>query len=158
MYCATLTKVGGGRETLIEDLEQAAKMGFLRNKIDVLTEGRSEAYRNYVRDHLRDLYCTLPIRRLWLYLKSQRDTALQSAETYENMLGTDHFGFGPEDVIVKVKHIVRPECLGLLMYFTVLLDIQHRKHPELNPSSDFELNAEGAKRLQTIRFLTFTPG
>jgi hypothetical protein len=44
------------------------------------------------------------------------------------------------------------------MHCPVLLDIQHRKYPRLTPSSDFELNAAGAERLRTIRFLTFTPG
>jgi hypothetical protein len=76
-------------------------MRFLRIKIDVATTGLPEAHRNPVRDHLRDLYCTLPIRRLWLYLKTQRVMALQPAETYNGTLDPNAFSDGPEDVIVK---------------------------------------------------------
>jgi hypothetical protein len=148
-------------------------MRFLRIKIDVAAQGFSDAHRNTVREHLRDLYCThIPIRRLWLYLKTQRDMALQSAKNYS--LDPELFGDGPEDVIVRgsvaylslntqanritAKDVVRPECLPLLMHFTVLMDIQHRKHPGLNPSSDFEFSAAGAERLSTIKFLAFSPG
>jgi hypothetical protein len=139
------------------DLEQVTKMRFLRIKVDVATQGLTEARRNTVREHLRDLYCnTIPIQRLWLYLKTQRDIALQSAETYS--LYPETFGDGPEDVLVKAKDIVRPECLPLLLHFAVLLGLQHRAHPNLTPSSSFDLNAAGAERLRTIHSLAFSPG
>ena len=82
---------------------------------------------------------------------------------------------GPEDVIVKGKapifvvyamitklctaqHIVRPECLGLLLHFTVMQDIQHRLTPGLNPSSGFTLDETGLERVKKITRLTFAPG
>ena len=57
-----------------------------------------------------------------------------------------------------VSHVVRPECLGLLLHFTVIQDIQHRLNPGLSPSSDFTLDAAGAQRLRKITNLTFASG
>jgi hypothetical protein len=61
-------------------------------------------------------------------------------------------------ILHVVSHVVRPECLGLLLHFTVMQDIQHRKFPGLSPSSDFTFDATGAERLQKITLLTFAPG
>lgn len=56
------------------------------------------------------------------------------------------------------SHVVRPECLGLLLHFTVMQDIQHRLNPGLNPSSDFTFDGAGAELLRKITNLTFAPG
>lgn len=56
------------------------------------------------------------------------------------------------------SHVVRPECLGLLMHFTVMQDIQHRLMPGLGPSSGFPLDEFGIERLQKITQLAFAPG
>ena len=122
-----LIKADDDRESVLDDVKQDSRVCCLRIDIDVATKDLSEAYINQVRDHLRDLYCTsVPTRRLWLYLKTQRVMVLRSAKTDQNTLDPDRFGDGPEDVRVRVKDIVRPEHLGLLMHFTVLLDIRHR--------------------------------
>jgi hypothetical protein len=44
----------------------------LRIKIDTWSLGLDESVRNGTREHLRDMYCQLPIQRLWIYLKRQR--------------------------------------------------------------------------------------
>lgn len=151
-------------------------MRFLRIKIDVATRGFREARRERVREHLKDLFCqSIPARRLWLYLKGLREMSLGSPEAlYEEYAAAGIFD-GPEDVIVKGKtyvyiiyftitdsraanHVVRPECLGLLLHFTVMQDIQHRLMPGLNPSSDFNLDGTGIERLRIITHLTFAPG
>jgi hypothetical protein len=56
------------------------------------------------------------------------------------------------------SHVVRPECLGLLLHFTVMQDIQHRKSPGLHPSSNFTLDEVGLIRLRIITNLTFASG
>ena len=82
-------------------MEQAEKMRFLRIKIDVCTQGFHEAIREKVRENLRDLFCQLPTRRLWMYLKSLRAMKLGPPETLEERLASDELMDGPEDVIVK---------------------------------------------------------
>lgn len=96
-----------------------------------------------------------------------------SPQTLDKM--NAEFFDGPEDVIVKgktpafcvyhliaelcaAKHVVRPECLGLLLHFTVMQDIQHRLMPGLNPSSAFTLDGIGLGRIQKITHLTFASG
>jgi hypothetical protein len=54
--------------------------------------------------------------------------------------------------------MVRPECLGFLLHFTVMQDIEHRLCPGLNPSSEFTLDAAGAQRFQKITHLAFGSG
>lgn len=77
-------------------------MRFLRIKIDVCTKGFREATREKVRENLRDLFCQLPPRRLWMYLKSLRVMQLSSPGALED-LASKEFMDGPEDVIVKGK-------------------------------------------------------
>lgn len=137
-------------------MEQAEKMRFLRVKIDVATRGLHEATREKVRENLRDIYCRLPPRRLWMYLKSLRIMSLGSPETLDEEL-TASLMDGPEDVIVKASHVVRPDCLGLLLHFTVMQDIQHRLNPGLNPSN-FSFDETGMERVRKIARLTFSPG
>ena len=84
-------------------MDQARIMRFLRIKVDVCTKGFREATREKVRENLRDLFCQLPARRLWIYLKSLRVMSLSSPETFEEKLASAEFMDGPEDVIVKGK-------------------------------------------------------
>ncbi|KAF3012096.1 hypothetical protein E8E12_000036, partial [Didymella heteroderae] len=149
-------ELGGDYHTIVTDLEQVRKMRFLRIKIDVATRSFREATRESVRDHLRDLFCrSIPARRLWMYLKGLRQMSLGDPNTTD-MKDAESFD-GPEDVIVKAQHIVRPECLGLLLHFTVMQDIQHRLTPGLNPSSGFTLDETGLERVKKITRLTFAP-
>jgi hypothetical protein len=78
-------------------------MRFLRIKIDVATQGFREATREKVRENLRDLFCQLPARRLWMYLKQLRIMSLGSPETLSEMLTSNDLMDGPEDVVVKGK-------------------------------------------------------
>ncbi|KAF1847287.1 uncharacterized protein K460DRAFT_276406 [Cucurbitaria berberidis CBS 394.84] len=148
--------LGGTHDTFFTDMEQAGKMRFLRIKIDVCTQGFREAIREKVRENLRDIFCQLPARRLWLYLKSLRVMSLGSPGSPDEIMSNESMD-GPEDVIVKASQVVRPECLGLLLHFTVMQDIQHRKNPGLGPSSNFEFDETGLQRLRMITNLTFAP-
>ena len=55
-----------------KDLDQSAKMLKMRIKIDVWTQGHDESFREKVRENLRELFCQLPARRVWYYLKRIR--------------------------------------------------------------------------------------
>ena len=55
-----------------KDMDQAAKMLNMRIKIDVWSNGLSEDRRRQIRETLGDLFCQLPPRRIWLYLKRMR--------------------------------------------------------------------------------------
>lgn len=55
-------------------------------------------------------------------------------------------------------HVVRPECFGRLMHFTVMQDIQHRKYPGVNPSTMYELDEKGVVIAGMITRLAFSPG
>jgi hypothetical protein len=59
---------------------------------------------------------------------------------------------------IVVRHVVRPERFGFLLHFTVMQDIQHRKLPGLNPSSDYTLDAAGMDTLRKITNLAFASG
>ena len=53
-------------------MDQAAKMLNMRIKIDVWSQGLSNGQRNDIREKLGTLFCQLPARRVWLYLKRVR--------------------------------------------------------------------------------------
>ena len=99
-YCSNLTDLGGGPATLFTDLEQVEKMRFLRIKIDVATRGLPESKREIVRNHLRDIYCQVPTRRLWMYLKMLREMSLDSSGAAKKPPYNKTM-YGPEDAIVK---------------------------------------------------------
>ena len=63
---------GGNLVTLPKDMDQAAKMLNMRIKIDVWSKGLSNARREDIREKLAELFCQLPARRVWLYLKRTR--------------------------------------------------------------------------------------
>lgn len=98
-----LTRLGGDYSTMITDLDQVRRMRFLRIKIDVVSRGVREAESNRVREHLKDLFCQLPARRVWWYLNTLRAMSLASPETLEEKFTDQDILDGPEDVIVKGK-------------------------------------------------------
>ena len=53
-------------------MDQAKKMLNLRIKIDVWSKGLSNSQREDIQLKLGKLFCQLPERRMWLYLKSVR--------------------------------------------------------------------------------------
>ncbi|KAJ4289800.1 hypothetical protein N0V90_011131 [Kalmusia sp. IMI 367209] len=128
MQLYNILEPGGNPNTLFADLEQVKKMRFFRIKIDVTTQGLHERMREKVRNNLRDLFCQLPSRRLWMYLKTLRAMSLGTPETFLELLASDKVMYGPEDVIVK----------------------------GLNPSSNFTFDKTGLDRLGKITQLAFS--
>jgi len=98
-----------------KDLDQSAKMLKMRIKIDVWTQGHDENFRENVRENLQDLFCQLPARRVWYYLKRFRYMFQKESATVESQLGPDDLWDGPEDVIVNGKyHFDEPRIVPLL--------------------------------------------
>ena len=64
--------IGGVLATLPMDMDQAQKMLNMRIKIDVWSKGLSNSQRHDIRGKLGKLFCQLPERRIWLYLKRVR--------------------------------------------------------------------------------------
>jgi hypothetical protein len=87
-----------------KDMDQGAKMLNMRIKIDVWTQGLDESFREKVRENLRDLFCQLPARRVWFYLKNLRHMLLKGNGTVGSQLDSDHLMGEPEDVIVNGKY------------------------------------------------------
>jgi hypothetical protein len=93
--------------TMHKDMDQAHRMLKMRIKIDVWSQGLDESFRAEVRKHLQDLYCQLPARRVWYYLKLYRYMDLKESGAHgmaEPQLGLDDILDGPEDVIVNGKY------------------------------------------------------
>jgi hypothetical protein len=92
--------------TFPKDMDQAAKMLNMRIKIDVWTQGLDEDYRERIRENLRDLFCQLPARRYWQYLKRIRFMLLKGYQSdLADDLRLEDFAIdGPEDVIANGKY------------------------------------------------------
>jgi hypothetical protein len=93
--------------TMPKDMDQAGRMLKMRIKIDVWSQGLDESFRAKIREHLRDLYCQLPARRVWYYLKRLRHMLLGGHEAHgmvESQPGPEDNIDGPEDVIVNGKY------------------------------------------------------
>jgi hypothetical protein len=89
-----------------KDMEQARRMLNMRIKIDVWSKGLDESIREEIREHLRDLFCQLPARRVWYYLKHirhmrvRRSTPLRANGRNEPEASRPELMDGPKDAIV----------------------------------------------------------
>lgn len=156
-------KLGGTRKTISKDLDQATKMVNLRIKIDVWSKGTDERIREEIRNHLRDLYCQLPARRVWYYLKNIRCMLLEGKK--RNGLrflmaelpkrSSDLVMNGPEDVIVNANHIVRANDLCRLMFFAASNHIKIIQNPGFDVGAKITFDEAGARRLWRIKELAF---
>ena len=79
-----------------KDMEQARRMLKMRIKVDVWSQGLDEGFRESIRRNVRDLFCQLPVRRVWFYLKQVRHMRMGNSE-----FGGKRSFDGPEDVIAK---------------------------------------------------------
>jgi hypothetical protein len=89
---------------MYKDLEQSGRMLKMRIKIDVWSQGLDEGFRESLRDNVRDLFCQLPVRRVWYYLKRVQYMILEgngidelANPGFKNGKSLD----GPEDAIAK---------------------------------------------------------
>lgn len=92
---------------MLKDMDQAAKMLKMRIKIDVWSQGLAENRRMEIREHLQDLFCQLPARRVWLYLKRIRYMHMREESSIgmiDSQLDSNDVLDGPEDIIVNGKY------------------------------------------------------
>ena len=88
-------------------MDQASKMLNMRIKVDVWSQGLRESVREDIREKLRELFCQLPARRVWFYLKHIRNMLLKGRKAdraSELQLNSDIIVNGMEDVIVNGKY------------------------------------------------------
>jgi hypothetical protein len=89
-----------------KDMEQARRMLNMRIKVDVWSKGLDESFREGIRENVCDLFCQLPVRRVWFYLKLVRQMRLNNGRVdgLENSESSGGISLdGPEDVIAKGK-------------------------------------------------------
>ncbi|KFY44361.1 hypothetical protein V495_03503 [Pseudogymnoascus sp. VKM F-4514 (FW-929)] len=126
-------KIGGSRATLIKDMDQGRKMLNMRIKFDVWSTGLNERFRQTIRENLEAVFCQLPVRRVWYYLKFYRAMMLSDGvpdETYAR--GDDMMADGPEDTIARVSQVIRSQDLARLMFAAVLKQIHLIQHPDVD--------------------------
>ena len=56
---------GGSGKTMPKGLKQARRMLNMRIKDDVWSRGLDENFRESIRENVRELFCQLPVRRVW---------------------------------------------------------------------------------------------
>ena len=98
--------------TMPKDMDQAHRMLKMRIKIDVWSQGLDESFRAGIRENLRDLYCQLPTRRVWYYLKLVRNMLLGGNGAHgmvEPQPDPEDIMGGPEDVIINGKYSLLDE-------------------------------------------------
>jgi hypothetical protein len=152
----------------------------LRVKIDTWSKGLDESIREDARDHLRDLYCELPVQRLWIYVKRERfmfsgeATILTPQGAVLDLKLPPELLAGPEDLVAKcklnqekhcrrnelltfrsVRHHFVPGKLCRIMFFAAL---NHRT--EINPnfglkSKDFASDEDMMIRIRQEKALVF---
>lgn len=79
----------------------------MRIKIDVWSKGLRESIREDIRTKLRELFCQLPARRFWYYLKLIRNMLLKGKKpgrALEQQRALDTKFDGAEDIIVNGKY------------------------------------------------------
>jgi hypothetical protein len=80
-------------ESAMQDINQTRLMTKMAGMIEFAMQGQSPDYKKEVRGVRKDFFCTLPVRRVWIFLKSGG----------RRNLSKDGPVAGPEDVIVDGK-------------------------------------------------------
>lgn len=90
-------------------MDQAKKMLNMRIKVDVWSRGVDELVRERIRKHVQELFCELPPRRVFFYLKSIRHMILEGVERAETIGSkkpdTEAPETEPEDAIANGKSL-----------------------------------------------------
>ncbi|RFU24898.1 hypothetical protein B7463_g11446, partial [Scytalidium lignicola] len=116
----------GSIDILLYDMEQSQRMVKLRIKVDVWSKGLDESFREQIREQVGEIFCQLPVRRLWFYLKRIRNMALRAG------------------------HIFEGNKLSQLMWFSTLNQIQQIQSPYFDLDSRVSRNnVEMAKFIKT---------
>ncbi|XXH01737.1 hypothetical protein Hte_008098 [Hypoxylon texense] len=149
-------RLGGSRETLIEDWDQAQRMLTLRIKIDVWSKGIPERIRGQAREWLIEDYLEgCPSRRVLLYLKRVKLMILwhdKEGRFMDTMASDQTKVEGPEDIIAEAAHNLTTRIgLNWLMYRTFTNDVDKAKDPDFDPWGRVPRGMEGMMHLATVR-------
>ncbi|KFY88350.1 hypothetical protein V498_06809 [Pseudogymnoascus sp. VKM F-4517 (FW-2822)] len=125
-------KIGGSRATLIKDIDQGKKMVNMGIKFDVWSAGLDERFRHTIRENLQGVFCQLPVRRVWYYLKYYRAMMFNDGVSDETSTrGDGMIADGPEDTIARgMSQVIRSQDLARLMFAAVLKHIYLIQHPD----------------------------
>ncbi|KAG5937624.1 hypothetical protein E4U53_008166, partial [Claviceps sorghi] len=143
--------LGGTRETLPKDLDQAARMFALRVKIDVWSRGLDERLRQRNRDALIQHFLAMPRRRLWLYLKRWKLASLQDGGA-----GRPSAVDAPEDVVARAWRVVGPGRLNQLMYWAAGNYILRVRPPGFDPWARITLDEGGRRQMAMLADFAFS--
>ncbi|KAI1773333.1 hypothetical protein F4818DRAFT_423952 [Hypoxylon cercidicola] len=156
--------LGGSKETIVKDLEQAQRMLTLRIKIDVWSKGIPEYIRAQAREWLIKSYLEgCPPRRVLHYLKRVRLMVLYHDKEGHLSKATevDHWKIeGAEDVVAEAAHSLTTRTgLNWLMYRTFTNDIEKVKNPDFDPWAKVPRGMEEAMHLGMAgKFVLDVPG
>ncbi|KAI1429150.1 hypothetical protein F5Y12DRAFT_539827 [Xylaria sp. FL1777] len=154
--------VGGSNETLLEDMDQAARMLSRRIKIDVESQGQPEDIRGERRIQLIEDYVnSYPSRTMLLFVKRVRLTVLHHNDDEYLRRVMEHAvpqAEDPEDIIAQALHDkMTTKKLNRLIYNTAMNDIEKAKDP--TPEDEFWTtptpSLEGALRFRMIGKIVF---
>lgn len=83
-------------------MDQGKKMVNMRIKFDVWSAGLDERFRHTIRENLQGVFCQLPVRRVWYYLKYYRAMMFNDGIPDETSTRVDGMiADGPEDTIAR---------------------------------------------------------
>ena len=135
-------------------MDQASKMLNMRIQIDVWSKGLGEDMREEIRENLRGLFCQLPARRVWIYLKLIRLVLLNGKKTNRVpglILDSNTTIQGAEDVsadgmfilsncasssnLSLARHLIRPGALCRLTRSATLNETNFLKNKDFSRGS-----------------------
>ncbi|KAG6015479.1 hypothetical protein E4U43_005246 [Claviceps pusilla] len=148
--------LGGSKETLVKDMDQAARMFNLRIKIDVWSRGIDEQVRQRNRDALIEHFLTMPRRRVWLYLKRWKLTSLLHEGTAQRGHMNNSPVEGPEDVIARACKVIKPDRLNQLMYWAAGNHIAKTRPPGFDPWAPITADSRGAQQFAMLNEFAFS--
>ena len=135
---------GGNQSTVMEDLHQASQIMRLLVFTDRIIKSSDFELKSVIRKQREDLICSLPKKRVWLFVKQMRTIGLQ---TQKPKTETEKFGGeGVEDTLIegnlvpfrqrsmptltiKAQAIFKQAALCRLMYRAVDIEVFMFKRP-----------------------------
>lgn len=119
-----MLKPVASKKTFDYDADQASRMLFLRINTDVIMNncGMQISDKNVVKSHRQDIFTSLPIQRVWLYLKVSRNLSRFDLDDFMIQKESPVLD-GPEDTVAKtIHHQQRTQRHTELMFYVGLQD------------------------------------
>ncbi|KAK3985487.1 hypothetical protein QBC44DRAFT_156726 [Cladorrhinum sp. PSN332] len=140
------SSLGGTYGTFFKDFDQARRMWILRVKIDAWSSGKvAETIRQRNRELLLDAYLRLPPRRVWIYSSFQKFVILSRTLDLKPEATAQALVRGPERIIIRAQHILKPDKLSALIHRTGLNNTNQRRNPHIGIWEDFKSGKSGGE-------------